>query len=113
PTVLRDARVGMLLLRHTPSFVDSLPTKLYEYMGAGLPVIVSEFLQCSELVRQYNCGIVVDPSDADAVARAMTYLIENPAEAQAMGERGRTLVNERYQWKSEANKLTSLYAAIA
>jgi len=113
PNVLRDARAGMLLLRYTPSFVDSLPTKLYEYMGAGLPVIVAEFLQCSQLVREYNCGIVVDPSDTAAVARAMTHLIQNPAEAQAMGERGRTLVNERYQWNSEANKLTNLYAAIA
>jgi glycosyltransferase involved in cell wall biosynthesis len=113
PDVLTRARVGMLVLRYTPSFTESLPTKLYEYMGAGLPVIVSEFLQCSELVREHQFGIVVDPSDADALARAMTYLIENPAEAQAMGERGRTLVNERYQWKSEATKLTRLYATIA
>lgn len=113
PDVLSRARVGMLVLRQTPSFAESLPTKLYEYMGAGLPVIVSEFLHCSEIVRDHQCGIVVDPSDADALARAMTYLIENPAEAQAMGERGRILVNERYQWKSEATKLTSLYAAIA
>ena len=113
PGVLSRARVGMLVLRYTPSFTESLPTKLYEYMGAGLPVIVSEFLQCSELVREHRCGIVVDPSDAGDVARAMTYLIDNPAEAQAMGERGRTLVNERYQWKSEATKLTTLYEAIA
>jgi glycosyltransferase involved in cell wall biosynthesis len=103
----------MLVLRQTASFTESMPTKLYQYMGAGLPVIVSDFLQCSELVREHRCGVVVDPSDVDAIARAMTYLIENPAEAQAMGERGRILVNERYQWKSEANKLTSLYAGIA
>jgi glycosyltransferase involved in cell wall biosynthesis len=89
-----------------------MPTKLYEYMGAGLPVIVSDFLRCSAIVREFDCGLVVDPFDVHAIARSITFLIEHPAEAQAMGERGRLLVNERYQWTNEAKKLTSLYAKI-
>jgi glycosyltransferase involved in cell wall biosynthesis len=111
--VLAGARAGMLLFRRAANHDEALPTKLFEYLGAGLPVIISDTLRCSELVREYDCGIVVNPSDPAAVARAMVFLIDNPATAQAMGERGRRLVTERYQWKSEANKLTNLYAEIA
>lgn len=111
--VLGSARAGMLLFRQAANHEEALPTKLFEYLGAGLPVIISDTLQCSELVREHDCGIVVDPSDPDAVARAMVFLIDHPGTAQAMGERGRSLVTERYQWKSEASKLTRLYAEIA
>jgi glycosyltransferase involved in cell wall biosynthesis len=111
--VLASARVGMLLFRRAANHDEALPTKLFEYLGAGLPVIISDTLRCSDIVREHDCGLVVDPNDADAVARAMAFLIDNPATAQAMGERGRRLVTERYQWKSEATKLTRLYAEIA
>ena len=111
--VLSSARAGMLLFRQAANHEEALPTKLFEYLGAGLPVIISDTLQCSSIVRENECGIVVSPTDIDAIARAMTFLIENPAAAQAMGERGRRLVRERYQWKSEASKLTRLYAEIA
>lgn len=110
---LGSARAGMLLFRPAANHEEALPTKLFEYLGAGLPVIISDTLRCSDLVREHDCGVVVNPSDTDAVARAMAFLIDNPAIAQAMGERGRRLVTERYQWKSEANKLTKLYAEIA
>lgn len=111
--VLGNARAGMLLFRRAANHEEALPTKLFEYLGAGLPVIISETLNCSALVRESDCGIVVDPSDPDAIARAMAFLIDNPGTAQAMGERGRRLVTDRYQWKSEASKLTRLYAEIA
>ena len=76
-------------------------------------MIISSTLRCSDIVRENDCGIVVDPSDPDEIARAMTFLVERPAIAEAMGERGRRLVRERYQWNSEASKLTKLYAEIA
>jgi glycosyltransferase involved in cell wall biosynthesis len=90
-----------------------MPTKLFEYLGAGLPVIISDTLRCSQIVKEHNCGVVVNPEDPDAIARAITLIVENPQIARAMGERGRLIVAERYQWTSEANKLRQLYAEIA
>ncbi|HET7813799.1 MAG TPA: glycosyltransferase family 4 protein [Candidatus Baltobacteraceae bacterium] len=107
------ARVGLLLFRPAANHEEAMPTKLFEYLGAGLPVVISDTLRCSQIVRDYDCGIVVKPSDIDGIARAITFLVENPAIAQAMGERGRRIVTERYQWTSEANKLKQLYAEIA
>lgn len=113
PQILAGARAGMLLMRAAANHEEALPTKLFEYLGAGLPVIISNTLQCSSIVREHQCGLVVDVDDVDSIARAITYLVENPAAAQEMGRRGRILVTEHYQWSSEAKKLVRLYAEIA
>ena len=107
------ARAGLLLFRPAANHEEAMPTKLFEYLGAGLPVVISDTMQCSAIVRDNRCGIVVNPRDVGAIARAVSYLVENPAVAQAMGERGRAIVEERYQWTSEAQKLMKLYAEIA
>ena len=110
---LGNARAGLLLFRPAANHDEAMPTKLFEYLGSGLPVIISDTLQCSSLVREYECGLVVNAADPRALARAIAFLIDNPGIAQAMGDRGRRLVAERYQWTTEANKLTNLYAEIA
>lgn len=111
--LLASARAGMLLFRAAANHEEAIPNKLFEYLGAGVPVIMSNTLRCSAIVKDQHCGIVVDPEDTGQVADAVAYLIDHPAEAQAMGERGRTLVRERFLWTSEAKKLTQLYAEIA
>ncbi|HZT12886.1 MAG TPA: glycosyltransferase, partial [Candidatus Baltobacteraceae bacterium] len=107
------ARAGLLLFRPAANHEEAMPTKLFEYLGAGLPVVISDTMRCSAIVRENHCGIVVNPRDVGAIARAVSYLVENPAVAQAMGERGRAIVEEQYQWTSEAQKLMKLYAEIA
>jgi glycosyltransferase involved in cell wall biosynthesis len=70
-------------------------------------------MRCSDIVREHECGLIVDPCDVDAIASAIRYCVDNPLAAREMGERGRRAVMERYQWSSEAKKLTKLYAEIA
>ena len=111
--LLAQARVGLLLYRAAANHEECVPNKLFEYLGAGLPVIVADTMQCREIVEEGACGLVVDPTDVSAIAKAITWMIEHPDLAHDMGERGRHLVLERYQWSSEAKKLTSLYSRIA
>jgi glycosyltransferase involved in cell wall biosynthesis len=111
--VLMDVRAGLVTLLPSLNFVASLPTKMFEYLAAGLPVVASNFLEAAEILQEHECGVSVDPFDADAIARTISFFIENPEIAQAMGQRGRRVVNERYQWTSEGKKLTNLYSEIA
>jgi len=109
---LAQARAGLLVLQPFDSFEDSLPTKLFEYMGAGLPVVASKFLRCREVIERYGCGIVGDPRDAAEIAEALKTLFLRPAQAQAMGVRGRRAVRENFEWNSEARNLIGLYERI-
>lgn len=106
---LGQARAGLVLLHPMNNYKVIRPNKLYEYMAAGLPVIASDFPHWREVVAPANCGLLVDPLDSSAIARAIEYLLTHPEEAAAMGERGRKAVSERYNWQSECNKFIAAY----
>ncbi len=107
--VLAETRVGIVTLHPTPKYLDSYPTKLFEYMSAGLPVIASDFPQWRRFVEEAQCGVLVDPRDPEAIAEAMQWILEHPDEAAAMGARGREAVRDRYSWEQEAPKLLAFY----
>ncbi len=107
--VLGRARAGLVVLRPTQSYRESLPIKLFEYMAAGLPVIASDFPIWRKIVDEAGCGLLVDPEDPAAIARAMDWILAHPEEAMAMGERGRRAVNATYNWNAEARTLVAFY----
>ena len=107
-----QARVGLVLCHPAPNYLEALPNKLFETMAAGVPVVASDFPLWRGLVQGSGCGIVVDPLDASAVARAIRRLLENPEQAEAMGRRGQEAVRMRYNWAGEAEKLLALYRGL-
>ncbi|MDQ2915426.1 MAG: glycosyltransferase family 4 protein [Chloroflexota bacterium] len=110
--LLARARIGLVTLLPLPNYVEAYPTKLFEYMSAGLPVIASDFPVWREIVTSAGCGLLVDPQDPDAIARAIQRLLDDPAQAEAMGKRGRDAVQMRFNWTTERDKLLSLYARL-
>jgi glycosyltransferase involved in cell wall biosynthesis len=103
------ARVGLVLFRPLPNYDDSQPNKLFEYMSAGLPVVASNFPAWRALIEQAGCGLVVDPLDADQIASAITWILDHPAEAEAMGKRGQQAVCATYNWSTQERNLVALY----
>ncbi|MDP6361098.1 MAG: glycosyltransferase, partial [Planctomycetota bacterium] len=90
-----------------------LPVKLLEYLAAGLPVIASESQEWSEIIREGNCGITVNPLDRVETAEAINWIIDNPAECAEMGRRGKQLVAEKYNWETESVKLVQFYEKLS
>ncbi|GAB4393803.1 MAG: hypothetical protein Tsb0032_14570 [Kiloniellaceae bacterium] len=109
---LGQARVGLVLLHPTHNYRVIRPNKLYEYMAAGLPVVASDFPHWREVVEPANCGLLVDPLDTTAIARAVEYLLTHPEEAAAMGARGREAVAAHYNWQAEKSVLLTAYEGL-
>jgi glycosyltransferase involved in cell wall biosynthesis len=63
-------------------------------------------------VEEAQCGLLVDPLNPKAIAEAIQWLLEHPAEAEGMGERGQKAVRERYKWDMEAKNLLTLYETL-
>ena len=110
--VLSRSMAGLVTYLPLPNHIDSQPNKMFEYMSAGIPVIASDFPLWREIIGWNNCGLLVDPLNPAAIAKAIDYLVENPKEAQRMGENGRSAVEERYNWESEEKKLSGFYDKI-
>ncbi len=109
---LSQARAGLILLHPTRNYSVIRPNKLYEYMAAGLPVIASDFSHWRRVVAEEGCGLLVDPLDSAAVAKAIEYIFDHPEEAAAMGERGRKAAARRYNWESEGETLLDAYGRL-
>ncbi len=90
-----------------------IPTKMFEYMAARLPVVASDRPLIRELLEGLGCGLLVEPGDARALAEAMEYVLTHPAEAKEMGRRGREAVQRDYRWEREGEKLVTLYGQLA
>lgn len=107
--IMAGCHVGLAMMQDVPNYRESYPTKLFEYMALGLPVITSNFSLYKDIVEREACGLCVDPGNVDAVAKAMYWLYEYPQEADAMGQRGRIAVLEKYNWQVEEGKLIEFY----
>lgn len=107
--LLGEARAGLVVLHPRPNYLNAWPVKLFEYMSAGLPVIASDFPLWREIVNGVGCGLLVNPLDPKAIAKAIQYLLTHPEEAEEMGRRGQQAVQERYNWDTEKEKLLLLY----
>ncbi|WP_243669690.1 glycosyltransferase [Methanoculleus chikugoensis] len=109
--------IGLLVFQ--PDYYNAyigLPNKLFDYMLCGLPVVASDFPEIRKVVAETECGVLVDPTDPpDAIAEAITYLLEHPDAARRMGgENGRKAVLERYNWGGRWRRgcLGGVYRAI-
>jgi glycosyltransferase involved in cell wall biosynthesis len=74
----------------------AVPSKLYEAMGCGRPVVLVAEGEAAEVVREANSGIVVKPGDILGIANALRRLREDSRLGTALGENGRKAVLERF-----------------
>lgn len=107
--LLGNTRAGLVTLHATVNYLDSYPIKMFEYMSVGLPIIASDFPLWRRIIDGVGCGLLVDPLNPKSIAKAMRWILDNPAEAEAMGQRGRQAIERIYNWDDEATKIICLY----
>lgn len=111
--LLHRVRAGIVVEHPVPNYMNGKPTKLFEYMAAGLPVIASDFPECRKIIDGAGCGLLVDPLNPKQIAGAIQRILSHPQEAQEMGQRGLRAIVEQYNWGAEEKKLIDLYCALA
>lgn len=112
---LNSADAGIILfMGDSTTNIYGLPHKLFDYMGAALPVLTlrnSRYI--ASIVEEQEAGLVVDGEAASGLSEAVKKLMNDPAEAARLGANGRKAVTERYNWDREAERLVELYHDLA
>jgi len=78
-----------------------VPLKLFDYMGLGIPAIVSDFPEMRRIVETCECGLAVNPSDAKGIRAAVQRLDADPEERRRMGQRARDCFVHMYSWERQ------------
>lgn len=107
--MMAESKIGLVVLHPVKKYLTALPTKLFEYMASGIPVISSNIKMWKDIVDDANCGFCIDPLDINALSEKMNWLLENPNEAQKLGDNGYQAVKKKYSWESEEPKLQAFY----
>jgi glycosyltransferase involved in cell wall biosynthesis len=113
PALLNLAYATVIPLRRLDLFKSALPSKLFESMASAKPIVAALWGEAAELVRDANCGVVVEPEDPEALRLAVESLAGDPDTARALGENGRRYATEHYDRNVIASRFMELLSMVA
>lgn len=96
PEFYRLADACLLTLKCDNFVGMTMPSKLQSYMAAGKPVIGAISGAAQEVIKESNCGLCVDASDAKGLAEMMKAFIQNPNAYKNCGENGRRYFKQNF-----------------
>jgi len=109
PGILACLDAAIVPLRNLPLFSGALPSKLFESMAAGVPIVLAAPTgEATRLVQNANCGICVPPEDSRAMAGAISQLASDPALCRTLGENGSRYVCRHYDRREMAMRFLRL-----
>lgn len=89
--------------------IEGFGIVLLEAMACNVPVIATSIVGTSSAIKKYNTGLVVEPKNAEDLAQAIATILNDPTLAKTMGNNGRKLVEENYDWREIAKQIERLY----
>jgi glycosyltransferase involved in cell wall biosynthesis len=111
---MRSAQIGLIVFQPgIRNHVFAMPHKMFDYMAAGMAVILPDFaVEVAPIVLETGCGVVVNPADSGDLAAKLSALIGDPGAMHEMGLRGQRAVKEKYNWDAEFSRLLEMYSAM-
>jgi glycosyltransferase involved in cell wall biosynthesis len=89
---------GLMILANVPAFYfGTSPNKFFDYIAAGVPVLINYPGWLAGMIQQHQCGLAVQPDSAVKLANGLEYLAGlTPEERQTMGRQGRALAEREF-----------------
>lgn len=111
PAQINDAAVGLAPIRDEPELAYAMPTKSYEYLACGVPVVVTGRGEVRRFAEVSGGGrhAEVDPA---AIADAIAELLDSPERRRRLGAAGRAHVVEQYDRAAIADGLDDLLSGL-
>jgi glycosyltransferase involved in cell wall biosynthesis len=87
----------------TPFFGS--PTKLFEYMGLGKPIVASDLDQIGEVIEHERSGLLCPPGDVGAAAAAIHRLLADDTLARRLGAEALERASIDYSWAAHVRRI--------
>ncbi len=104
----KTADIGLSIIENMSlSYYYALPNKLFEYIMAEIPVVVSNLPQMKEIVEKYEVGMVVDLDNPDELVEVIKQLTEDEVLYKKFKGNCRT-ASQELNWENEAKNLLEM-----
>ena len=98
----------MILLRRSDLFKTVLPSKMFEAMAMGRPIVLGVEGEARALLDEAGAGIGITPQSAEELAAAVKRLADDRELRARLGASGSTFVRENYDRSKLANAISRL-----
>ena len=88
------------------------PTKLFEYLAMGKGIVASRLGQVGEVIVDGENGLLVEPGDAESLARAIERLTRDDELRARLGATARKTALDRYTWRHNASRVFDAFASM-
>jgi glycosyltransferase involved in cell wall biosynthesis len=95
-----------------PSYAEGLPMALLEAMSHGVPVVSTPVGGISSLIEHGVNGLLVEPGNVAAIAAAIGWLADHPADRARIGAAGRDTIVARYSIRPYVHALNDIYRRV-
>lgn len=96
PHCLAATDISLVTLKRSEAFKSVLPSKMFESMAAGKPIVLAVEGEAARLLARAGAGVATPPGDAAAMYDSLLGLVSDPARRRALGDAGARFVEQEF-----------------
>lgn len=109
--LLAESDIGIVPHHRCSHWDNTIPNKLFDYMAASKPVIVSDVVPLQRIINETQCGLSYTDYNVDELVYVLTKMSDIKVR-QKMAENGRRAIEGKYNWDREEKVLLSSLAEL-
>lgn len=109
---LNIATVGIAPGLRETKHINALPTKLFEYMAAGLPIVSSDLPSAKQLAFDTGAILLCRPEEPETYVSAIESLIADRKKANELGQSGQNAFRKCFCWEAQADAIEKYYTDV-
>lgn len=113
PAVWSATDVSLIVLRKSDTFTKVLPSKMFEAMAMGCPIILGVEGEAKVLLKEAGAGIAITPESAEELAALVLKLSRDPELCARLGSNGQNFVRANFDRSTLAKLYINVLARVA
>jgi len=113
PSYIESAHIGISPLVRSKQHDVAYANKLFQYMGLGLPLLVSDAIAQKSLVEQHKVGLVHLEQNAIDFADKVLFMHSNSDLRLSFAKNAEEFIKHEFHWELTSQELTKMYKEIA